>query len=558
MPRTPRWRRSRRRASGSTSRCRRPTTRSCTRWSAPWSGHERRAARILAAALPARRRVHHPIAAMALRRRLPGDRVLGRPRRGGRRAAPTADPLRRRSRPLRRPVRRLAVLLRLGRGAARPGARPVQGVLHRRQREAGRRARHHLPLHLGRPRLRPDPGLDPGLPQEAGRGAHDAQLRPRLPGRGPHLRRHAHGQRPAAGRGHGQSRPAERRRPHAQRPASGQPPPFPAPGGGPLARSGGRRAGAGPLQQPLRLPDPPGSGHAGAIPRAGRGAPRAGAAEGRQGLPLPVRLHRRRPRDDPGMSPAALVTGGGSGIGAAVARRLAADGYGVVVPGRRLDPLAQVAAEIGGIAAAGDCGDPAGAETAVRTAVEELGGLDALVYCAGVSHSGSVVDQTPESWDAVLRTNLTGAFLTARAALPHLEQRGGSLVAVSSLAGLRAGPDSSAYCASKAGLNMLVQSIAVDFGSRGVRANAVCPGWIRTPMADGAMDELAGLHGTDREGAYRLAHARMPTPRAGEVEEVAGLVAWLLSPAAAYVNGTVIPVDGGVSVLDLGLMEFRT
>ena len=192
------------------------------------------------------------------------------------------------------------------------------------------------------------------------------------------------------------------------------------------------------------------------------------------------------------MSPAALVTGGGTGIGAAVARRLAADGYGVAVAGRRLEPLAQVADEIGGIAVAGDCGEPAGAETAVRTAVEELGGLDALVYCAGVSHSGSVVEQTPESWDAVLRTNLTGAFLTARAALPHLEQRGGSVVAVSSLAGLRAGPDSSAYCTSKAGLNMLVQSIAVDFGPRGVRANAVCPGWIRTPMADGAMDELAG------------------------------------------------------------------
>jgi meso-butanediol dehydrogenase/(S,S)-butanediol dehydrogenase/diacetyl reductase len=256
------------------------------------------------------------------------------------------------------------------------------------------------------------------------------------------------------------------------------------------------------------------------------------------------------------MSPAALVTGGGTGIGAAVARRLAADGYGVVVAGRRLDPLAQVAAEIGGIAVAGDCGEPAGADTAVRTAVEELGGLDALVYCAGVSHSGSVVDQTPDSWDAVLRTNLTGAFLTARAALPHLEQRGGSMVAVSSLAGLRAGPSSAAYGASKAGLNMLVQSIAVDYGPRGVRANAVCPGWIRTEMADGSMDALAGARGTDRDGAYRLATARMPIRREGEAEEVAGLVSWLLSPAAAYVNGAVIPVDGGANLLDAGMLEF--
>jgi meso-butanediol dehydrogenase / (S,S)-butanediol dehydrogenase / diacetyl reductase len=252
----------------------------------------------------------------------------------------------------------------------------------------------------------------------------------------------------------------------------------------------------------------------------------------------------------------ALVIGGGTGIGAAVARQLAAEGYVVVVAGRRLDPLEAVAAEIGGTAVSADCGEPAGAESAVSAALDEHGRLDALAYCAGVSRPGSVTEQSQEGWNAVLRTNLTGAFLTARAALPHLEQQGGSVVAVSSLAGLRAGPSSAAYGASKAGLNMLVQSIAVDYGPRGVRANAVCPGWIRTEMADGSMDALAGARGTDRDGAYRLATARMPIRREGEAEEVAGLVSWLLSPAAAYVNGAVIPVDGGANLLDAGMLEF--
>jgi NAD(P)-dependent dehydrogenase (short-subunit alcohol dehydrogenase family) len=257
------------------------------------------------------------------------------------------------------------------------------------------------------------------------------------------------------------------------------------------------------------------------------------------------------------MTRAALVTGGGSGIGAAVARALAAEGYAVTVAGRREQPLQQVADEVGGHAVSADMSTPEGAERAVRETVEAHGGLDALVLCAGISRSGTVEQQTPEGWASVLATNLTGGFLTARAAMPHLVERRGGLVAVSSLAGLRAAPASAVYCVSKAGLNMLVQTIAVDYGPRGVRANAVCPGWIRTAMADGAMDELAGIRGTDREGAYRLTHARMPTPRPGDAGEVAGLVVWLLSPSAAYVNGAVIPVDGGVSVLDLGLLEWQ-
>jgi meso-butanediol dehydrogenase/(S,S)-butanediol dehydrogenase/diacetyl reductase len=253
---------------------------------------------------------------------------------------------------------------------------------------------------------------------------------------------------------------------------------------------------------------------------------------------------------------AALVTGGGSGIGEAIARRLAGDGMRVCVNGRREQPLRRVAGEIGGCWAAGDTGIPDQAAAVVGSAVEQLGRLDALVVNAGISHSGSVLTQTPEGWDGVIRTNLTAGFLICHAALPHLERSGGSVVAVSSLAALRAAPESAAYCVSKAGLVMLMRSIAVDFGPRGVRANAVCPGWIRTDMADGAMDEVAQMRGTDREGAYRRVHKTMPIRRPGETDEVSSLVAWLLSPAASYVNGAAIPIDGGMSVLDLGLIEF--
>jgi meso-butanediol dehydrogenase / (S,S)-butanediol dehydrogenase / diacetyl reductase len=257
------------------------------------------------------------------------------------------------------------------------------------------------------------------------------------------------------------------------------------------------------------------------------------------------------------MSQAALVTGGGTGIGAAVARRLAADGFAVAVCGRRSEPLEQVAAEIDGLAVVADCRRAEAAAAAVAAALERFGRLDALVISAGISNPGTVTEQTVEGWQSVIDTNLTAAFLVARAALPHLLEQGGAVVAVSSLSALRAGPASAAYCASKAGLNMLVQSIAVDFGPQGVRANAVCPGWIRTEMADGAMDQLAAAVDGDREDAYRRVTARMPTPRPGGAEEVAELVSWLLSPTAGYINGALIPVDGGASLLDVGMMEFQ-
>jgi len=145
-----------------------------------------------------------------------------------------------------------------------------------------------------------------------------------------------------------------------------------------------------------------------------------------------------------------LVTGGGSGIGEAIARRFAADGWQVAVNGRRPEPIAAVAADIGGIAIQGDTTDPATAERVVAETVAAFGGLDSVILNAGIAHSGTVLEQTPESFERVLRTNVIGSFLVARAALPHILERKGSVIAISSAAALTAGPQSAAYCTSKA------------------------------------------------------------------------------------------------------------
>ena len=144
-----------------------------------------------------------------------------------------------------------------------------------------------------------------------------------------------------------------------------------------------------------------------------------------------------------------------------------------------------------------------------------------------------MLDQTLERWNRVLQTNLTGAFLICQAALEPLIAAGGAIVTVASLAGLRADPESAAYCSSKAGLIMLTQCIALDYGPLGVRANCVCPGWIRTKMADGAMDELAGVHSIDREDAYAMAVADVPAAGrtgggGGGGDRVAGLARGLV------------------------------
>ena len=256
------------------------------------------------------------------------------------------------------------------------------------------------------------------------------------------------------------------------------------------------------------------------------------------------------------MSRAVIVTGAGTGIGAAVARRLARDGASVVLVGRRRDPIERVAAAISQTFVVADASTEEGVERIVAATVDAHGGIDGLVLNAGVMLPGTVAEASVDDWRATLDVNLTGPFLLARAALPQLLERQGSVVSVASIAALRAGPGMAAYCASKAGLVLLTQCLAVEHGAAGLRANVIAPGWVRTEMADEEMDEFGGPRGLDREAAYAEITRNVPARRPATADEAAAAVVWLLSPQAAYVNGSVLTVDGGTSIVDVGTLAF--
>jgi NAD(P)-dependent dehydrogenase (short-subunit alcohol dehydrogenase family) len=247
----------------------------------------------------------------------------------------------------------------------------------------------------------------------------------------------------------------------------------------------------------------------------------------------------------------AIVTGGGTGIGAATARRLALAGARVVITGRRAELLEPVAREIGGLAIAGDIGEEGVAESVVAAAVEHFGGLDILVANAGTEYNGSLTEIPLEQWRRVMQTNLDGVMLSARAAIEPMRSRGGgSIIIISSLGGLVAPPHMVAYVTTKTALIGLTRSIAYDYGVYNIRANTICPGWIRTEMAERGFQALAEAKNKTMEEVIAELSCKSPLGRMGDPSEIAACVEFLASSDASFVTGATLVADGGNVIIE--------
>lgn len=244
----------------------------------------------------------------------------------------------------------------------------------------------------------------------------------------------------------------------------------------------------------------------------------------------------------------ALVTGGGRGIGRAVAERLAREGARVVVAGRTEAELEEVAGSLegGGVALRLDVGDRADVARALPLLREKVGHVDILINNAGVAESAAYHATPDEMWDRMLAVNVTGAFALCRALIPPMVERGyGRVVNVASNAGLTGYAYSTAYCASKHAMVGMTRAIALEIARSEVTINCVCPGWVETRMTEETLARIEAKTGRPRAEAKRTLEAMSPQRRLVQPEEVAAVVAMLVSPEARSVHGQAIPIDGG-------------
>lgn len=240
----------------------------------------------------------------------------------------------------------------------------------------------------------------------------------------------------------------------------------------------------------------------------------------------------------------ALVTGASSGIGAAVAIALSDAGWDVMAAGRdegRLEEVADVSESI--VTWSGDLAESDDCDELVADTIDEFGGLDCLVNCAGVLTRANATGTSDDVWRHTMAINLDAPFFLSRAAIPHLIRSTGSIVNIASDWGLKGGERAAAYCASKGALVLLTKAMAIDHAAEGVRINAICPGDIDTPM----LSIEANDSGIDADDFAAQLADESPNGRLGTPEEVAALAVFLAGKAATHITGTTISIDGGAS-----------
>lgn len=254
-------------------------------------------------------------------------------------------------------------------------------------------------------------------------------------------------------------------------------------------------------------------------------------------------------------SKVALITGGGTGIGAAIAERFVSEGAKICITGRRQDVLDQVVSRLpkgSTVACTGDVSVKSDIDKMISTALSLTGKLDILVNNAGMSVQGGVVDLEPDVWNQVIATNLTGPYLLMQATIPYMVKRGGgSIINIASVGGMRCLPGMPAYCSSKAGLIMLTKQVALDYGPQNIRCNVICPGGVQTDMTEKEFGVFGQMLNMSAEEYFKLISADIPLQRFADSSEISGLCLYLAGPDSSFMTGSALVIDGGTTVVDV-------